>query len=161
MQETLHDHHTSISIGGRPVCNLRFVDDIDLMGSSSGELQDFTNRLAGGATAYGMEVSIEKSKVITNSTNLCADISMNDQKLEEVTSFKHLGAFLCRNDTCSAEIRIRIASAVVSVARLNRIWRSNTMKFAGKFKFYKSLASSIIFYGCKTRILLADCEKRI
>ena len=27
VQETLHDHHTSISIGGRPVCNLRFSDD--------------------------------------------------------------------------------------------------------------------------------------
>jgi hypothetical protein len=51
MQETLHDHHTTIhhttiSIGGRPVCNLRFADDIDLMGGSNDELQDFTNRLA-------------------------------------------------------------------------------------------------------------------
>ena len=31
MQETLADYHTSISIGGRPICNLRFADDIDLM----------------------------------------------------------------------------------------------------------------------------------
>ena len=23
MQKTLHDHHTSISMGGRPICNLR------------------------------------------------------------------------------------------------------------------------------------------
>ena len=34
MQERLHDHHTSISIGGRHIlCNLRFTD-IDLRGSS-------------------------------------------------------------------------------------------------------------------------------
>ena len=45
MQETLHDHHTSISIGGRPICNLRFADDIDLMSGSYGELQDLNNRL--------------------------------------------------------------------------------------------------------------------
>ncbi|KAH3847724.1 hypothetical protein DPMN_090055 [Dreissena polymorpha] len=32
MQETLHDHHISISIGRKPISNLRFVDDIDLMG---------------------------------------------------------------------------------------------------------------------------------
>ena len=38
MQVTLHDNHTFISIGGRPICNLRFADDIDLMGSSNGEL---------------------------------------------------------------------------------------------------------------------------
>ena len=29
MQETVHDHHTSISIGGRLICDLRFADDID------------------------------------------------------------------------------------------------------------------------------------
>ena len=31
MRETFHDHHTSISIGGRPTYNLCFADDIDLM----------------------------------------------------------------------------------------------------------------------------------
>ena len=50
MQEILHDHHTFISIGGRSICNLRFADDIDLMGDSNGELQDFTNRLVDRAT---------------------------------------------------------------------------------------------------------------
>ena len=94
------------------MCNLRFVDDIDLMGSSSGELQDFTNRLAGGATAYGMEVSIEKSKVITNSTkNIIADVTTRGLKLKKVTTFRYLGANLCKDGTCSAEVRIRIASA--------------------------------------------------
>ena len=45
MQETLHNHHTSISISGRPICNLPFADDIDLMGGSYDELQDLTKRL--------------------------------------------------------------------------------------------------------------------
>ena len=106
MQETLHDYHTSISIGGRPVCNLQFADD---MNGSSGELQDVTNRLIDKATAYGKEVSTEKRKRKTNSTNnVSADISMNGQKLEEVTSFKYLGGTLCKNGTCSAEFRIGI-----------------------------------------------------
>ena len=57
MQETLHDHHISISIGGRPICNLQFADNIDLIGGSNDELQDLTNRLEDSATAHGMEVS--------------------------------------------------------------------------------------------------------
>ena len=69
IQETLRDHHTSTSIGGKPICNLRFAEDIDLTGGSNGELQDLTNRLVDRAAAYGMEVSTEKSKIITNSTN--------------------------------------------------------------------------------------------
>ena len=44
-----------------------------------------------GLTAYGIEFSTEKSKIMTNSiNNIRTDISMNGQKLEEVTSFKYL-----------------------------------------------------------------------
>ena len=54
MQETLHDNYTSISIGGRLICNLRIADDIDLTRGSNAELQDLTNRLVDRATAYRM-----------------------------------------------------------------------------------------------------------
>ena len=77
MQETLHDHHTSTSTGGRSICNLQFADDIDLMGGSNGELQDLTNRLVDRATAHEMGVGTEKSKIMIDSTNsISADISM-------------------------------------------------------------------------------------
>ena len=69
MQEPLYDHHTSTSIGGRLICNLRFANEIDFMDGSNGELQDLTNKFAERATAYGMGVSTEKSKIMTNSTN--------------------------------------------------------------------------------------------
>ena len=95
MQETLHDHYTSISIGGRPIYNLRFADDIDLMGDGKGELQNLTNRLVDGAAACGMEVCTEKTKIMTNSTHISSDISTNSQKLK-VTSFKYLGATPCK-----------------------------------------------------------------
>ena len=69
MQERLHDHHTSIFIGGRPICNLRFADGIELVGGSNGELQEFTNRLVNRETAYGMEVSTEKNRIMANNAN--------------------------------------------------------------------------------------------
>ena len=54
MQETLHDFHTTISSGGRPLCNLRFADYIELMESSEAEFQDPTNKLEKASKAYGM-----------------------------------------------------------------------------------------------------------
>ena len=45
------------------------------------------------------------------------------QMLEDVTSFKYLGATLCKDGTCSAEVRIKIASAMAAMDRQNRIWR--------------------------------------
>ena len=91
------------------------------------------------------------------SMNNIADICMNGQKLEEVTSFKYLGATLCKDGICSAEVHIRIASAM---ATLNRIWLCNTIGFASKFKLYKSFVTSILLYGCETWTLLADSEKK-
>ena len=138
-------------MGGRPICNLRFADDIVLMGSSTGEPQELTNRLVDRATAYGMEVSTEKSNIMTIGTNIInADISMNRQKLEEVTNFKYMGATLCKDGTCSAKVRIRIALVMTAVARLSRIWRCNTTSFASNFKPYKSLVISILLYDCET-----------
>ena len=50
---------------------------------------------------------------------------------------------------------------MAAVATLNRIWRCNTISFTGKFKLYKFLVTSILFYGFETWTLLADSEERI
>ena len=98
---------------------------------------------------------------MTKSTNnISADISTNGRKFEVVTSFKYLGATLCKDGTCSAEIRIRIASAMAAMARLNKIWRCNTISFANKFKLFNSLVTYILLYGCETWTLLTDSEKK-
>jgi len=59
MQGTLHNFHTSISIRGHLLCNLRFAHGINLVGGSEVELQNLTTRLERAAGAHGMEVSIE------------------------------------------------------------------------------------------------------
>ena len=81
MQETLQEFNTTISNVGRPICNLRFADDIYLMGGSESELQDLATRLEENARAHGMEISSEKSKIPVNSTNqnTYINIMMNGQ----------------------------------------------------------------------------------
>ena len=88
MRETLNDHQTSISTGGSLIYNLRFADDINLLGGSSGELQDLTSRLVDGANAYGMGVSAEKSKIMTNSTN---SAKHDRPEVRGSDQFKYLG----------------------------------------------------------------------
>ena len=73
-----------IFIGDRPIRNLHFVDDINHnYGLSNGEPQDVTNRLVNRATACRMEISAEKSKIMTNSKkNIPANINRNGLILE-------------------------------------------------------------------------------
>ena len=50
------------------------------------------DRLNKAPTAYGMEISTEKTKLMTNNTSgINTKIKVNGQKLETVTSFKYLG----------------------------------------------------------------------
>ena len=58
----------TVSIGERPLCNLRIADNIDLLGGSEEERQQLTERLEKtSAGLLHMEISSDKSKLIVNS----------------------------------------------------------------------------------------------
>ena len=62
----LKDHEGTVSIGGRTITNLRFADDIDGLAGEEEELAKLTEWLDEASTAYGMKVSAEKTKLMTN-----------------------------------------------------------------------------------------------
>ena len=65
MQELFQDFNTFISIGGRPICNLRFVDDINLMECSESELQDLTTRQEKRQEFMGWKSAQRKAKYLS------------------------------------------------------------------------------------------------
>ena len=94
-------------IGGRPLCNLRFADDIHLLGSSEEKLQQL-RRLEETAAEYGMEISSEKSKILVNSIKPrpSTNIQMNGQTLEEVDQFKYLGSTQTKDGASVKEVKM-------------------------------------------------------
>ena len=56
MTDALENHEGTVSIGGRKITNLRFVDDIDGLAGKEKELESLVKTL-GTTTAYGMEIS--------------------------------------------------------------------------------------------------------
>ncbi|KAH3873479.1 hypothetical protein DPMN_036714 [Dreissena polymorpha] len=68
-----------------------------------------------------MEVTTEKSKIMVSSTSkISTDITMNGEKLKDVTSCKDLGQTLSNDCISTVEVRIRIAMATAAMARLSR-----------------------------------------
>ena len=57
-----------MSINGRPISNLRFVDDIHLIGENVKQVKALTSRLDAAAKFVGMEISAvkKKSKMLTS-----------------------------------------------------------------------------------------------
>ena len=69
MTDALEDHEGTVSIGGRAITNLRFADDIDGLAGEEEELAILVDCLDKASTAYGMEISAEKTKLMANNTN--------------------------------------------------------------------------------------------
>ena len=65
----LADHEGTVSIGGRTITNLRFADGIDDSEGQEVELANLVECLDKASTAYGMEISVEKTKLMTNNTS--------------------------------------------------------------------------------------------
>ena len=85
--DALEDHEGTVSTGGRAITNLRFADDIDDLAGEE-ELAKLVQRLDKDSTVCGMEISAEKTKLMTNNTSgINTEIKINGQKLETVTSF--------------------------------------------------------------------------
>ena len=94
MTDASEDHEGTVSIGGRTITNFCFADDIDGL-AGEGELAKFVEHLDKASTAYGMEISPEKTKLMTNNTSgINTQIKVSGEKLETVNSFKYLGSVL-------------------------------------------------------------------
>ena len=70
MSDALEEHDGKVSIGGRNIItNLRFADDIDALAEGEQELEALVESLDKTCTRYKMEISAEKTKLMTNSAN--------------------------------------------------------------------------------------------
>ena len=93
MSDALEEHDGKVSIGDRNITNLRFADDIDALALEEQELEALVESLDKTCTRYKMEISAEKTKLMTNSANgIQREIKVERQRLGTVTSFKYLGA---------------------------------------------------------------------
>ena len=79
-----------ISCGGMNVNNLRFADDIHLIGKNEEEAQELTSKLNSASKRYLMEVSKEKSKImVTGDEIVRLEIEIDGKKLEQVKRFNY------------------------------------------------------------------------
>ena len=95
MTDALEDHEGTVSIRGRTITNLLFADDIDGLAGEEEELAKLVECFYKASTAYVMEISAEKTKVmINNASGINTEIKVSGQNLEKVTSSKYLGSVI-------------------------------------------------------------------
>ena len=113
------------------------------------------------STAYGMEISAEQTKLMTNNTSgINTEIKMNGQKLETVTSVKYLGSIIT-DEGSEPEILSRIAQTTAALTRLKPNLNDRSISLTSKIRLMRSLVTSIFLYACESWTLTAELQRRI
>ena len=156
MSDALEEHDGKLSLGGRNITKLRFADDIDAPAEEVQDLEALVESLGKTCIRYKMEISTEKTKLMTNSANVIQrDIKVKGQKLGTGTSFKYLGAVVS-DDGSKSEVLSRIAQATAALTKLKPIGRDNNISLGSKVSLMRSLVISIFLYACESWTLTAE-----
>ena len=125
------------------------------------ELANLLERLDETSTAYGMQISAEKTKLMTNNTNgISCNIRVNGEKLETVQSFKYLRAIVT-DEGFMPEIRSRIAQTIAALTKLKIISDDKNIDLSSMISMLRSFVMSIFAYSCETWTLTAEIERKI
>ena len=148
MTDALENHEGTVSFGGRTITNLRFADDIDGLAGEEEELAELVERLDKASKAYDIEISAEKTRLMTNNTSgINKAIKVNEQKLETVTDFKYLGS-VASDEGSKPEILSRIAQTTTALTRLKPVWNDRGISLGSKIRPMRSFVTSIFLYAC-------------
>ena len=108
-----------------------------------------------------MEISAEKTKLMTNNTSgINTKIKVNRQKLETVTSFKYLGSVITAEGSKS-EIFSRIAQTTAALTRLKPVWNDRSISLSSTKRLMHSFVTSIFLNACESWTLTAELQRRI
>ena len=130
MTDVLEDHEGTVNIGGRVITSLCFADDIDGLAGGEEELANLVERLDKVCTAYGMEIIVEKAKLMTNNTSgINTEIKVNRQKVETVTSFTYLDLAISEGDS-KPEIVSMIAQPTAALTRMKPVLNNRSMSLS-------------------------------
>lgn len=155
-----------IQIDGQKHRDLRFADDIILFATSADELSRGIQELAQQSKKAGLELNLQKTKLMTNSNEEI--IQINNRELEYVTEYTYLGQIVTFNNATRKEVQRRISAAWSKFWSLRFILTSQEYSIRMKKDILDSCILPLLLYGAQTwaltdreRKMLGTCQRKL
>ncbi|BHF83999.1 hypothetical protein SprV_0902714900 [Sparganum proliferum] len=149
---------------GHRLTDLDYADDIALLASSFGDLQSMVSRVNEVAKSVGLSINAGKTKVFSSCIpdQEKAPLGIDGCQLEEVDSFKYLGARLLPNGQSKDDIVSRIDAARWVFSSLRKcLWNRRDLSIATKIRVYRASVRSVLLYGCECWALRVEDERNL
>ncbi|XP_055839194.1 uncharacterized protein LOC129907145 [Episyrphus balteatus] len=144
-----------VSFDNTNVKVIMYADDIVILAESPSSLQLMINKLYQYCLVWGLEVNVEKSKVMifqkgSGRTASCENWKYNEQKLEVVKKYNYLGMEMSFNLKIENHLKNKVVKAKSAICQnWKKIFSNNLITVSSKYNVFNATAKSIMFYGAQ------------
>ena len=136
----LEEAQAGIKIAGRNINNLRYADDITLMGESEEELKSLLMKLKEESEKEGLKLNIQKTKIMASGP--ITSWQINGQTIETLTDFISGGSKITADGDCSHEIKRHLLLGRKVMTNLDSILESREITLPTKAHLVKAIGFS-------------------
>ena len=162
MRQTVQQQNTGIQWTlTEKLEDLDYADDIVTTSSSWNHAQQKVTRLSENGLRTGLKINKEKTKTIRINSRNNNPIVLDGEDVEDVDTFKYLGAYVDKTGGADHDIRCRIGQASSAFKRFTKVWNSSSYWRRTKIRLFNSNVVSVLLYGCETWKMNKGDEKRL
>ena len=144
----LDEAQIGVKIAGRNINNLRYADDITLMGE---ELKSLLMKVKEDSEKAGLKLNFQKTKIVASSP--ITSWQIDGEIVETATDFIFLGSKITADSDCSHEIKRRILLGRKVMTNLDSILKTRDITFSTKVHLVKAMVFPVVMYGCESWII--------
>ena len=123
------------------------------------DFQRKSDKLARNAEKIGLQININKTKMLRNNSQTADPITIGRKDIEEVTEFTYRGAKVSTDGNSESEIKSRIRKARGAFAALKNIWKTNRISNRTKIRLFKSNVLSVLLYATESwKVTKSICQ---
>lgn len=123
------------------------------------DLVSLEDKLHNSSKSFGMQISAEKTKIMTNNSNgIHVEIKIDNDKLKSVSKFKYLGTHEVTDEGSKPDIPSRISQTSVALTKLKPILKDKNIALKSKVRLIRSLVHSIFLCARESWTLTTGTE---
>ena len=136
----LDEAQAGIKTAGRKINNLRYADDITIMGESEEELKSFLMKVKEVSEKAGLKLNIQKTKIMAS-----GPITSRQIDGESVTDFIFLGSKITADGDCSHEIKRHLLLVRKPMTNFDSIFKSRDIILLTKVHLVKAMVFPVSY----------------
>ena len=140
----LDEAQTGIKMAERNIHNLRYADDITLMGESK-ELKGLLMKVKEESEKVGLKLNIQKMKIMASSP--ITSWQIDGETVETVSDFIFLGSKITAGGDCSHEIKRCLLLGRKAMTNLDNILKNRDVNLPTKVHLVKAMVFPVVMYG--------------